>query len=166
MPVYEPTTYAEFIKFPNSEKRYLVVFQAIDNLNPTAPARTFLCSNIGNPVEVPGLTARWFGIVKTVPRISQKAKDIIGDALPQWPEVVLFREDNDDISHDRSGISTDDIGRRWIVKNQSCLIYYGGGNLPSSEYKLVFDGKITGSKFGDGTISLSIAGSENLSSEK
>lgn len=154
------TTYAEFIKFPNTQKRYLILFFAIDAFS--AATRSFSVSNIGNPAQVSGTTLSWQGIVANMPRMAKKANDLVGEAMPQWSEVVLYRQDGQDISGDRTGITVDDLGRSWIVKNRSIFIWYGGDDLPFSEYKLVFQGTVTGTKYSDTTVSLSISGKENV----
>jgi hypothetical protein len=47
------------------------------------------------------------------------------------------------VSYDRSGITLDDLtDGTWLVENQPIIIYYGGEDLPGSEYEMIFKGRV------------------------
>jgi len=149
------TTYAEFARRSNSTKRYLILLTALNRT--TLVTKLFYLSNIGGE-DIVGYPVMWHGKVKAIPALTYNTGDFDGSEIPSWSDMVLLREDGYDISFDRSGITMDQLGNEWIVRDQVLYVFYGGDNLPWSEYKTVAYGYMAGIKRTDTAIVIEFEG--------
>lgn len=154
------TTWAEFIEKQDSEKRVVALCIGLDAGAPPA-TKLFTFSNIErNPIS--GLSVLIHKGIKSVPGLSYNTNEIGGNPpAPSWGNLVLYREDGYDISDDGSGIYFRDLGNSWILRDQFCFIYFGGDDLPWSEYRLIFSGRMGGISRNDMTLTIDCLGNEN-----
>jgi len=150
------TTMAEFRRKSDSEKRSLMIMTAKDAAT-SLVTRYFYFSDIGG--ELSGLY--WHPMIEAIPNLSYNSREIGGTATPSWSDAKLRNEDGYDISHDRTGIYMEDLGITWIIQDQPVYCYFGGDDLPFSEYAQVFGGTCQGIKREDSGITLDLAGLEN-----
>lgn len=149
---------ADLIAYPNTEKRVVLIFDAALKSAP-GTVKTFCFSDDETPIS--GLTYDPYGNISGVPRLSRSSRSVTGAAQdPAYTAVKLLRQDGEDISQDRSGITLDDLGRNWIIKNRPAQIYFGGESLPWSQYKIIFWGEMTGLDYSDDEYTIGLAGFE------
>jgi len=147
---------AEFSRKPDSQKRSLMALTAKDAAT-SLITRYFYFSDIAG--ELSGIY--WHPMIDAIPDLSYNSREIGGTATPSWSDAKLRNEDGYDISHDRSGIYMEDLGTTWVIQDQPALCWFGGDDLPFSQYKQVFGGTCQGVKRADKGPTLDLSGLEN-----
>lgn len=156
------TTWAEFKEKPDSEKRILALLKARQRSAP-AVIRDFWFSNIEReePVGIAGFALVHKGI-KAVPNLKYSTNEIGGNPpAPSWSNLVLVMEDGYDISVNESGIYFSDLGDAYILENQPVQIWFGGDDLPFSEYQQIFSGTMREPARDDMSLTIPCQGNEN-----
>jgi len=153
------TTWSDFIKSSNTEKR-LICVAVIAQASAPGTTKTLYFSTIDGFVS--GLSNHLHGKLLSVPTLTYNANELGGmPSLPSWGDITLLREDGYDISDDRTGIYFKDLDTTWLIRDRGVLVYYGGEDLPFSEYKLIFSGLCTGVERSDMTLRLNVIGNES-----
>lgn len=153
------TTMAEFRRKPDSQKRSLMIVRAKDAAT-SLITRYFYFSDVGG--ELPGTLGNyWHPMIDEIPNLSYNSREIGGMPTPSWSDAKLRNEDGYDISADRSGIYMEDLGTTWVIQDQPVLCYFGGDDLPFTEYAQTFTGICRGIKRSDSGPVLDLAGLEN-----
>jgi hypothetical protein len=155
------TTMAEFSRKPDSQKRSLMILATKDAAT-SLITRYFYFSDIGG--DLSGIY--WHPMIDAIPDLSYNSREIGGSATPSWSDAKLRNEDGYDISHDRTGIYMEDLGTTWVAQDQLVVCYFGGDDLPLSEYAQVFYGTCQGIKHADQGPTLDLSGLENQTKRK
>jgi hypothetical protein len=155
------TTWDEFKEKSSSEKRVIALIKVRERAVPANVLELWF-SNIERE-EPSGFP---FGLIhkgiKSVPSLKYNTNEIGGTPpTPSWSNLVLVREDGYDISNDESGIYFDDLGEDWIIENQPVFTFFGGDDLPWSEYKQTFAGTMRNPAKSDMTLTIPCQGNEN-----
>ena len=132
------TTFAEFIKRRNPQRRFLVHTQFAPASD---PASTFLVRMNDFPSNY--LTNPHRTIISSVPTLKRTLQEAFtGKSSDTWGTLTIFRENGKHLTPDRVWKIDDILTGDLLVRGQPVLIYYGGDDMPESEYQLIFSGYV------------------------
>lgn len=135
-------TFNDFKNQKTSIKRFLVIFDVVENGNVSNKKTLFLTN-----LSVRGFSRNYYDLVKSIPIMSHSCQEVFkGKSVISSGQVVFVRTQNRYMNEDKSVFTDDLITGKYLAKGQDIKILFGGDYqenvLPENLYKQILYGKI------------------------